>query len=66
MKSQDKIKPDPEFKPEPTSEEMDDMYEYYHQGDPYVAGEELQDLHDDWASQYDDDPNPYHGDYSEC
>jgi hypothetical protein len=20
---------------------------------------------DDWASQYDDDPNPYHGDYSE-
>ena len=20
---------------------------------------------EDWASQYDDDPNPYHGDYSE-
>ena len=22
--------------------------------------------HDDWAAKYDDDPNPYHGTYSEC
>ena len=21
--------------------------------------------YDDWQAQYDDDPNPYHGDYSE-
>ena len=21
--------------------------------------------HDDWAAKYDDDPNPYHGNYSE-
>ena len=26
-----------------------------------LSGPEL----DDWASQYDDDPNPYHGNYSE-
>ena len=26
-----------------------------------LSGSEL----DDWASQYDDDPNPYHGNYSE-
>jgi hypothetical protein len=27
--------------------------------------EDEQDL-EDYASQWDDDPNPYHGDYSEC
>jgi len=26
-----------------------------------LSGDEF----DDWASQYDDDPNPYHGNYSE-
>ena len=29
--------------------------------DEQLSGCEL----DDWASQYDDDPNPYHGNYSE-
>tara|TARA_Y100000310_G_scaffold169904_1_gene170120 strand:+ start:216 stop:416 length:201 start_codon:yes stop_codon:yes gene_type:complete len=66
MKNRDKNKIDPAFKPEPTSEEMDDMYEYYHQGESLDAWEDIQDCCDDWQAQYDDDPNPYHGDYSEC
>lgn len=35
--------------------------------DDYIEPDPYGDWVDDaWAAQFDDDPNPYHGDYSEC
>lgn len=33
---------------------------------PLDFNEDWDFVHDDWAAQFDDDPNPYHGNYSEC
>ena len=41
---------------------MDDDLDY---GDSSYGDDSWVDLHDGWADQYDDDPNPYHGTYSE-
>ena len=50
--------PDPRIEYcDPCTKEID----AWHDSQPDPSYEEM----DAWASQYDDDPNPYHGNYSE-
>ena len=43
-----------------------DVENHFNRDDLADFNEDWDFTHDDWAAQYDDDPNPYHGNYSEC
>jgi len=42
-----------------------DVENHFNRDDLYDFNEDWDFTHDDWAAKYDDDPNPYHGNYSE-
>ena len=46
-------------------QDLNDHFNADDLGDSPYGDDSWVDLHDGWADQYDDDPNPYHGTYSE-